>query len=193
MSPWLLAVAAGLLVAFVQYGGRELRGGAAAVAAVLRAAAVALLVALLLDAPATRAKPIAQWVAIDGSLSMVRSASRDSTLWRAARDSVGRLRSESLLVFGDSARRANPAVAPRDLATALRPLVERALGAGHPLVVVTDGEIDDPETVRSLPSGSRLVVLKRPAQRDLAVSALDVPRAVASGDTRPEEPPPELL
>jgi hypothetical protein len=183
MSPWLIAAAAGLLVAFVQYGWRDARrDGFAALAALLRVAAVTLLVALLLDAPAARAKPVTMWAAIDGSLSMLRDA-RDSAVWRAARDSVRRLRAESTFVFGDSARRGDTVTAPHDLSSSLRPIAERALGAGHPLTIVTDGELDDPETARSLPPASRLIVIGRPARRDLAVMSIDLPRAVVSGDT----------
>ena len=184
MSPWLIAAAAGLFVTFIQYGWRDARrDGFALVAAFLRAAAVALLVALLLDAPATRAKPVATWAALDGSLSMLRNARDSAVLWRAARDSVRRVRAESVFVFGDSARRGDTMSVPRDLSSALRPIAERALGAGHPLTIVTDGEIDDPEAARSLPPGSRLIVLSRQPRPDLAVMSMDVPRAVVSGDT----------
>ena len=50
-------------------------------------------------------------------------------------------------------------------------------------MVITDGEIDDPDAARGLPAGSRIVVLAHPVHRDLAVSSIDVPRAVVSGDT----------
>src|SRR5439155_4189464 len=121
--------------------------------------------------------------AIDASLSLTRGAGTDNALWRAARDSARRAQPESVFVFGDSARRGDTLSSPRDLSSALRPMVERALGSGHPLTVITDGEIDDPDAVRSLPSGSRIIVLDRAARSDLAVSAIDVPRAVVSGDT----------
>jgi hypothetical protein len=181
MSPWFLALLAGLLVAFIQYGWRELRSGWATIpAALLRVGAVALVVALLLDAPASRAKRVSLWAALDASLSMARG---DSTIWRAARDSLRRVAAESVFVFGDSIRRANGSIAPGDQKTALRPAVERAIGSGHPLVVLTDGELDDPDATRALPAGSRLVLLRHSPQRDLAVASLDVPRAVVSGDT----------
>ena len=61
--------------------------------------------------------------------------------------------------------------------------MERALGAGHPLLVITDGEVDDPDALASLPAGSRLIVVKHPPRRDLAVVSIDAPRAVVSGDT----------
>lgn len=181
MSPWLLAIAAGVVVALVQYGVRGVaRGWSGLLAALLRVAAVTVLVALLLDAPAARAKTVAPWAALDASLSMARG---DSGLWRAALDTVRAVHAESVFVFGDSVRRADTTTTPRDLSTTLRPAVERALGAGHPLVVVTDGELDDPDASRGLPPGSRIVLLRHASHRDLAVASMDVPRAVVSGDT----------
>src|SRR5215831_250236 len=183
MSPWLLAVAAGLVVVLVQYGWRDLRAGwAARAAALLRLAAITLLVALLLDAPSGPARPVTGWAALDVSASMSRG---DSSLWHAALDSFRRISAESAFVFGDSTRRADaaPLAKPSDPATLLRPIVERSLGAGHPLTLVTDGEFDDPDAVRSLPVGSRIIVIPRPAARDLGLVSIDVPRAVVSGDT----------
>jgi hypothetical protein len=185
MSPWLLAVAAGIVVAAVQYGGRELRAGGlpVVVAALLRVGAIAVLVALLLDAPAARAKPVASWVALDASLSMARAAGRDSALWRAARARARAVNAESTFIFGDSARGSDGGAMPHDQSSMLRPIVERALGAGHPLTVVTDGELDDPEATRALPAGSRVEVIARPPRRDVAIASMDVPRAIVSGDT----------
>lgn len=181
MSPWLIAIIAGVLVAAMQYGARNLRTGWSALPpAILRAGAMTLLVALLLDAPASPAKPVRGWAAIDASASMRRG---DSALWRAARDTVRRIAAESVFAFGDSARPGDTMSVPRDLASRLRPMVERALGSGRPLTVVTDGELDDPDAVRSLPAGSRVVVLMHPTARDLAISSIDVPRAIVSGDT----------
>ena len=181
MSPWLLALGAGIIVAVIQYGWRELRGGwMSLLAAVLRILAVTIVVALLLDAPAARAKPVATWAALDASASMARG---DTTVWKASRDSIRRVGAESVFVFGDSVRRLADASKPGDQASLLRPAVERAIGAGHPLVVVTDGELDDPDAARQLPAGSRIVLVKHSVQRDLAVATLDVPRAIVSGDT----------
>jgi hypothetical protein len=181
MSPWLLALAVGIVVALIQYGVRDLRsGGPNLVTAALRVGAVMLLVALLLDAPAARARPVSTWAALDASVSMTRG---DSTVWRAAGDTIRRVGAESVFVFGDSVRKGSAAAPPGDLSSQLRPAIERALGAGHPLVMVTDGEIDDPDAVRGLPAGSRVVVLPHPVRRDLAVASIEVPRAIVSGDT----------
>jgi len=181
MSSWLLALAIGIVVALIQYGARDPRsGGANLIAALLRVGAVTLLVALLLDAPSARARPVSTWAALDASLSMSRG---DTTVWRAAGDTIRRVGADSVFLFGDSVRRGNSTGPPLDLSTQLRPAVERALGAGHPLIVVTDGEIDDPDAARGLPAGSRIVVLAHSVRRDLAVASIDVPRAVVSGDT----------
>ena len=180
MSPWLIAILAGIVVALVQYGVRDLRSPLSAVSALLRIIAVTLVVALVLDAPAARAKPVSTWGALDVSLSMMRG---DTAAWQAARDSLARAHPESVIVFGDSVRRAGNLAAPGDLATLLRPAAERASVAGHPLVVATDGELDDPDAARALPAGSRVILVTHAARHDLAVSSIDVPRAVVSGDT----------
>jgi hypothetical protein len=180
MSPWLIAIIAGIVVALWQYGARDLRSGPSIVSALLRLCSVALVVALVLDAPAAPARAVGAWAALDVSMSMARG---DSALWRAARDSVRSARVDSVLAFGDSARRGDAIASPTDLSSDLRPAIERALGAGHPLVVVTDGELDDPDATRALPGGSRVIVLPHAAVRDVAVSAIDVPRAVVAGDS----------
>ena len=185
MSSWLLAALAGVLFAFVQYAGRDLRLGARALApALLRFASVTLLVALLLDAPAGLRTPLPTWVALDASASWLRG--RDTSAWQQAVHDARASRPESLFVFGDSLRPARGTLSltvPADLSSTVRPAVERALGRGHPLVVVTDGELTDPEALRELPAGSRVEVVTHAAVRDLAVSSLDLPRALVSGDT----------
>ena len=185
MSPWLLALLAGLVFAALQYGRRGTRFGASAIVpALLRVAAVALLVALLLDAPAGRQTPLASWVALDASASWQRG--RDTSAWQRAVRSARAERPESLFLFGDSLRAVTGGeslTAPRDLASTARPAVERALGRGHPLVVITDGEIADPDALRELSAGSRVVVVPRAPASDLAVASLEVPRAMVSGDT----------
>src|SRR6185503_16838611 len=180
MSPWLVAIIAGVVVALIQYGLRELRSPASAFSALLRVVAVAIVVALVLDAPAARAKPVSTWGALDVSQSMRRG---DTIAWRAARDSLLRAHPESIIAFGDSARRGDTTTVPRDMASSLRPAAERASAAGHPLIVATDGELDDPDAARALSAGSRIILVTHPPRRDLAVTSIDVPRAVVSGDT----------
>src|SRR4051812_1390949 len=106
MSPWLVAVGAGLAFALVQYGWRRRsRGMSGLVAPALRFLAVTLVVALLLDATVGTAKPVSNWAALDVSESMARG---DTGLLRAARDSSRAAQSDTLLLFGDSARVATP-------------------------------------------------------------------------------------
>ena len=185
MSPWLVAALAGVVFAVLQYGGRDLRfGQSAIIPALLRAGTIALIAALLLDAPAGRQKPLAPWVALDASASWQREA--DASAWQQARREVAAARPESLFLFGDSLRAlrsADSLTSPADLASVVRPAVERALGRGHPLVVVTDGELSDPEALRDLPAGSRVVVVPRRPSADLAVASLELPRALVSGDS----------
>jgi hypothetical protein len=185
MSPWLLAVGAGAAFALLQYGWRRTHQGPLWVtAALLRWVAVTLVVALLLDAPSGPAQPVRNWAALDVSQSMVRE---DSTLWRAALDSVRAVQPESTLWFGDSTRVASTvgakAVAPFDKKTELRSLSDRAVAAGHPIVLVTDGELSDPEAASTLPAGSRAVVLPRSGLSDAALLSAEVPRAIVAGDT----------
>src|SRR4029078_11791010 len=106
---------------------------------VLPAGAVALVTALLLDAPAGFAKPVPAWAALDVSLSMDR---RDSAVGRAALDSVRRARVDSPFLFGDPVRRADTIGTPHDQASVLRPVIERALGAGPPLGGTTRADAD---------------------------------------------------
>ena len=178
MSSWLIALVVAVLIVLVQYGARRV----SIFIALLRTLAITLIVALLLDAPAGRTKSIAPWIALDASQSWLRDAN-DSSLWRAATTAVRNTHADSIIQFGDSARVRRAASAPSDQASAVGPAVERALASGRPLVVITDGDVDDPESLRLLPAGSRVEVVSRPARRDVAVAALDMPRAHVSGDT----------
>jgi hypothetical protein len=183
MSPWLVALGAGLGFALLQYGWRRThRGPLGIVAGGLRFLAVALVVALLLDAPTGAPKPVASWTALDVSESMRRG---DSALWRLALDSARAAGGDSTLVFGDSARasKGSTSVGAFDRRSELRPVADRALAAGHPVVIITDGELSDPDAAGGLPAGSRLIVIPRSSQSDAAIVALEVPRAVVAGDT----------
>lgn len=152
------------------------------VAALLRTIAVTMLVALLLDAPIGRSRRPTPLVALDASASWRRSGHA----WTAALDSVRRLRPDSLMLFGDSARVGpipRDTQEPADRGSRVGDAVERAVAAGRSLVVVTDGELDDPTRLDDLPPGSRVVVVPRPARRDAALVTLELPRSVASGDS----------
>ncbi|HEY7896289.1 MAG TPA: hypothetical protein VIC24_15410 [Gemmatimonadaceae bacterium] len=174
MLSWLIALVFGAGIAAWLYPKRWLLGA-------LRAVAIALGVALLLDAPAGPRHPLPPLVALDASESWTRDG--DSALWREARREANALTPDSVLLFGDSVRRAPRTPAPADVSTRARALAERALGAGRPLDLITDGELDDPAALPGFPAGSRIVVLPHPAARDVGIVALDAPRAAVSGDT----------
>jgi hypothetical protein len=175
---WLTAAALGAAAAGLQYWRPS---GAGWLAAVLRALSVAVLVALCLDAPAGRGSQPRAITALDVSASWRRT--QDSAAYRTALSELGRAAGDSVLLIGDSIRFGHPPAVPRDVRSRVRPAVERALAAGRPLTLITDGEIDDPEALTDLPAGSRVVVVAHPASRDAGLTALDAPRAAVAGDT----------
>jgi hypothetical protein len=181
MSAWLIAFAVGGIATALQYAGtRQPSGWPRAALAGMRLLAVAGAVALLLNAPARPPRAAAPIVFLDGSRSMSRG---DSTLWSSAWDSVDATGSDSVRVFGDSVGEARRDARPVGDASRVRPVVERAMAAGRPAVVITDGELQDSSALDGLVSGSRVIVLRRSPQRDLAVIALDAPRAAVQGDS----------
>lgn len=180
MLIWLLALAAGAAAALWTYGTR-LAPPLVAVAAVLRGLAVAGAVALLLDATAGARRAARPIVALDASASWGRGRGAeafDSAL-ALARSQAG----DAFLLFGDSMRQPGDSIVPRDRASRLRPVVERAAASGRPLVVVTDGELDDPASLASLATGSRVELVRRDDRPDAGVSEIRAPRAVVAGDT----------
>jgi hypothetical protein len=179
MMTWLLAVAAGLIAAGVQYGRGSLRPRTVPLA-LLRALAATLIVALLLSAPAGRANTEAADVALDASESWMRAS--DGAAWKAARDSAAQV-GGAVRQFGDSVRVAVAGAEPRDHASRVRDVVDAATGLGRPVVLVTDGELDEPEVLSALPRGSRMIVIPRADGPDAAVSALESPHALLAGDT----------
>src|SRR5437588_5809905 len=131
MIGWLVAAAIGGIAAVLQYGRMLAPSGAMRSAlGALRAIAVTLLVALLLDLPVGRPKTVLPSVYVDGSQSMTRGG---APLWRAALDSARAIRSDSTWVFGDTVRPLNGVtMAPGDAASRVRPVVERTMATGRP-------------------------------------------------------------
>ena len=84
----------------------------------------------------------------------------------------------SVIRFVSTAR----AGSPTDHSSRIRSVVDAATGSGRPVVIVTDGEIDEPELLPSLPRGSRTIVIPRKEHPDVGVSALDAPRALLAGE-----------
>ncbi|HZO18941.1 MAG TPA: hypothetical protein VFB46_08150 [Gemmatimonadaceae bacterium] len=182
MSSWVVAAVAAIALALVLYGWREPgRLARRAPLIALRALALALVIALLLDAPAGAARPIAPFVALDASASWVRA--NDTAVWRNAVRVARSAPHDTLFLFGDSARIADLPDRPADRTSRVRPAIERALAAGRPLTIVTDGEIDDPAELPALPAGSRIEIVPHGAVSDLAVVALEAPTAAVGGDT----------
>src|SRR5688500_6947928 len=126
MAVWLVALTVGAVAAIAHYA--RLRApalpGRAGLAA-LRAIAIALAVALLLDAQLGRSRPVPATVYVDGSLSMTRG---DSSLARAATDSARAIGADSVWAFGDSVRAVGGTASDAD--TRIRGVVERSLATG---------------------------------------------------------------
>lgn len=179
MLTWVFALAAGIAAAVWSYGTRP-APALAVVAALLRGVAVAGLLGLILDAAVGGRRAARPLVALDVSGSWTRG---NDTAFAAALRRARPGSANGLLLFGDSLRVASAPAEPTDRASRVRPAVERALAAGRPLTVITDGELDDPEALSGLSGGSSVVLIPRGSGADGAVSELRVPRAVMSGDT----------
>lgn len=181
MILWLVAIAAGIVGAMLSYPRLASSGPLTRFAALLRGVGVALVAALGLNVllgAGREARPI---VALDVSNSWMRGG--DSSAFIAARSAALRAAPDSLLVFGDSVRRGTDTTTSHDAASQLRPIVERALAAGRPVVVYTDGEIADADALSGVPLGSRVVVGERGSVRDVAVSEVQTPRVVSGRDS----------
>src|SRR5476649_140817 len=127
MLIWLLALALGSAFAYLQYR----LGGAsyAKIPLALRALAISIILALLLDAPGGPSRRVRPYAALDASASWV--ASGDTALWHRAVRSADSVGADTLLLLGDSVRAGAAPPSPTDRATRVAPLVERALGAGR--------------------------------------------------------------
>src|SRR5512138_1333591 len=181
MTIWLVAVVGGVLLALLSYRWRGASAGKTLLVAVLRALAFTLLIALLLDAAAGLPHPVPAIVALDVSESWLRGG--DTAAWRDARSRARSAASDTLYLMGDSVRSGAAPERPTDAATRLRPLVERALSTGRPLRLFTDGEVDDPEALATVPAGSQVVVVDASAATDAGLGDIQAPRAVIGNDT----------
>lgn len=184
MLSWILALAAGLGLAALAYRFRP--AAPAGTVYALRAFAGTAMVALLLDAPLGPSRPVAPWVGLDVSASW--RAGGDATQWTRALAVVDSLRgagADSVILFGDSLRADTAPTIPNDAASRVAPLVDAAMAVGRPLVLVTDGQLDDPELVPRLPRGSQVLVVSASARPDAAIALLDAPGGALGGDTVP--------
>lgn len=181
MTIWLVSVVGGVLLALLSYRWRGTSATKVLLVAVLRALALTLLIALLLDAAAGLPRPVPPIVALDASASWLRGG--DSTAWTDARRRARAAVRDTLFLVGDSVRPGSVPGRPTDAASRVRPVVERALSAGRPLRLFTDGEIDDPEALTAVPGGSEVIVIDVPGGADAAVGDIQAPRAVIGNDT----------
>lgn len=150
--------------------------------ALLRAAGLAALLLLLWNPVSTRARPgdAPPLVLLDASLSMAGAGGQ----WRAALDTARVLaRGGVIWRFGTGVTTFDSAP-PADGASRLRPALEAAAARGGPVIVVTDGALDD---VADIPADLRrrpqIVLLPRTTFPDAFVAAVDGPRRVAAQDT----------
>lgn len=173
-----LVILASALAAWFTYWRLEQLGKRGWIAALCRAVAWAALGALLLDLscavrPGASARPL---VLLDGSLSMTAAGGR----WPEALDSArawGEVR-----LFGDA--RPGGDSLPTLGRSELGPAIAAAAASDRPVIVVTDGELDD---AGDLPAEAldRVAVrlFPRAAGPDLALTRVRGPDRVTAGDT----------
>jgi CBS domain-containing protein len=171
-----------LFGALVLYLGVERVGPAGVPMALLRALAWAGVAALLVD-PGCRGRPSAPVVLLDGSLSMTDPSG--AARWEAAVDTARRLAAGGpVVLFGATPAPWREGARPAAATSRLLPALREALAHGGPVVVVTDGEVDDatalpPDAMRAV----RIVLLTRPAVPDAGIAGVDLPEILVAGDT----------
>jgi hypothetical protein len=178
LAPQLvLAAVLAIALAAITYLGLERLGRRGIAPMLTRAVAWAALALLLLNvscpvAPAAR-QPL---VLLDGSLSLSAAGGK----WReasAAAAALGEVRR-----FGDE--RASLDSLPARGRSELGPALRAAAASDRPVVIVTDGEIDDvPDIPRDLLARASVRVFPRDSLPDLAVTAATGPARVTAGDS----------
>ena len=181
MTIWLVSLVGGVFLALLSYQWRGSTAGKTILVAIPRALAFTLLIALLLDAAGGIARPVPPIVALDVSQSWLRGG--DTTGWNDARRRARSAAEDTLFLIGDSVRAGALPDRPTDAATQLRPLIERALSTGRPLRLFTDGEVDDPEALATVPAGSQVDVIAAGGGSDASIGNIQAPRAVIGNDT----------
>ncbi len=191
---WILALALGVAAAWLAYGrvGTLARSRALLLGA-LRALAVTLVAAILFGAPSAPPRPAPPLVAIDVSASSRRAVGDENSVvkvWRerladaVRRDAPG---ADAFVTVGDSIRDITAAdistLRSDDQGSRVRVAVDRAASLGRPLVLLTDGEVDDAEALAEAPAGSMVRVLANAPRTDGAIADLAVPVNATAGDT----------
>ncbi|MBM4194261.1 MAG: hypothetical protein FJ202_07790 [Gemmatimonadetes bacterium] len=179
MLAWAVSLLLGTTASIAQYrwgGASKFRYLQA-----IRAIALVIIAALFLNARVGWSRTAAPHAVLDVSSSWL--ASNDTALWRRALAAVDSVGGDSLLLLGDSVRAGEVPESPTDGASRAAPLVERALGTGRAVVVVTDGRLDDSERLEELPGGSSIVLVDAAPKRDAGLAALNGPAGVVTGDS----------
>jgi hypothetical protein len=124
--------------------------------------------------------PLRPLVLLDASLSMGAAGGR----WAEARDSAARW--GEVRHFGDE--RVTADSTPRRGRSLLAPALLAASGSDRPLMVVSDGEIED---IREVPpdllARSTIRLFRRTPQPDIAIARVTGPARVSAGDSMPLE------
>ena len=180
MRPLLVASLAAAVAAFT-YLYLERAGSRGWPALVCRAVAGTALGLLLLNVSCpvagTSLRPL---VLLDASLSMAATGGR----WGEARDSA--LRWGEVRSFGDEHGGADSV--PARGRSLLAPALLAASASDRPVVIVTDGEIEDaPDLPAELLARSSVRLFPRTPAADLAVTRVVGPSRVAAGDSIPLE------
>jgi hypothetical protein len=184
----LIAIAAVLALggALVLYLGPERAGPSGVPLALLRAFAWLGVAALLLD-PGCRSGPAPPTVLLDQSQSM--SDPAGDARWKVAVDSARRLAAGGpVVLFGATPRAWHERARPDAPTSLLLPALREAVSRGGPIVIVTDGEVDD---AAALPAdvmrAARIVIVARPRGPDAGLAAVRIPPVLRAGDTATAE------
>ena len=189
MLLFLLAALAAFAALFL-YVIVERQGTAGIPLALLRAVAWGVVAALLLNPALRRLGAPGPTVLLDGSLSMTDPGG--DARWRAAVETTASLvagrssleRAGRVVVFGDQPRPFRESDPPTASTTLLLPALREAAARGGPIVIVTDGLIDDVGAVPAdLLRRAHVVIVPRPEARDAGVAGFDLPAALRGGDT----------
>jgi hypothetical protein len=146
-----------------------------------RSVAWAALGILLLDMSCAVPRPPGRpLVLLDASLSL----GADSGRWSEARDSA-QLWGE-VLTFGDERTRVDSV--PSRGRSQVGPALRAAAASDRPIIVVTDGEVEDvPDLPPDLVERAAVRLFPRRPGSDLAITAIEGPERVTAGDSVPLE------
>ena len=172
-----LVVALAFALAAFTYLYLERLGRRGAVPLACRAVAWSALGLLLLNLSCpVAAAPRRPLVLLDGSISQTAAGGR----WREARDSAARW--GDVRLFGDE--RSGADTIPDRGRSLLTPALLAASAADRPVIVVTDGELEDARDVPpDLLARTSVRVFPRAPQPDVAITGVKGPSRITSGDS----------